>query len=300
MYYVIYYTLYLFSLLPLRVLYFISDSLYGMLYHVFQYRRKVVMGNLKIAFPEKTDAELITIEKGFYHNFIDSMIETVKLLSATDDFFEKHFTGNFELLEHYYRQGRSVQLHLGHNFNWEWGTMMVAHQSSYQFLGVYMPLSNKAIEKLFRKIRSRSGTRLINATRMSREFLPYRRSLYCLGLIADQSPGLMHKAHWFDFFNRKTAFTIGPAKSAIANDAVIIFVYLNKIKRGYYQAHFSVNTETPRAFKEDELTDQFVQFLENNIRQYPQMWLWSHRRWKHSWQNGDPYFESPAVIDRQS
>ncbi|MFT4095000.1 MAG: lysophospholipid acyltransferase family protein [Niabella sp.] len=283
MYYLIYPLLYLFSLLPLRVLYFISDSLYGILYHVVKYRRNVVMDNLKIAFPQKTAQELIAIEKGFYHKFIDSMIETIKLFSAPDNFFEKRFSGNWEVVEQYYNQGRSVQLHLGHNFNWEWGNMMIAHKTSFQFLGVFMPLHNKAFDKIFRRLRSRGGAKLIDATRMSREFLPYRRSLYCLGLIADQSPGMVHKAKWFHFFNRKTAFTVGPAKNAITNNAVIIFAFINRIKRGYYEVSFTVCTEEPRAQNEDQLTLQFVNNLENSISQYPDMWLWSHRRWKHEW-----------------
>lgn len=287
MYYIVYTFFYLMSLLPLRVLYFISDGIYGILYYIVRYRREVVMNNLLIAFPEKSEEERTAIAKSFYHKLIDSMIESLKLLSASDAFFEKRFRGNWEVVEQFYQNGRSVQLHLGHNFNWDWGNMMIARNTSFQFIGVYMPIHNKAFEKLFKKIRSRGGAHLINATKMAREFLPFRRSLYCLGLIADQSPGRIDKAKWFYFFNRKTAFTIGPAKSAITNDAVIVFAFIKCVKRGYYEVEFTVNTQHPREQNADQLTLQFVKFLENNIRQYPDMWLWSHRRWKHEWKEGD-------------
>lgn len=237
-----------------------------------------------LAFPEKTEAERVSIAKGFYHKLIDSMIESLKLLSAPNSFFEKRFTGNWDAVEQYYRTGRSVQLHLGHNFNWEWGNLVMVKNSSFKFLGVYMPISNKAINRLFIKMRSRAGTILLNATKMRKEFLPYRNQQYCLGLIADQSPGVLNKAHWFDFFNRKTAFTMGPAKNAITNNTIVLFAFIHRPKRGYYEVNFTLNTQQPREMTADELTSQFVCYLEKIIRQYPDMWLWSHRRWKHVWQ----------------
>ncbi len=283
MYYLIYFLLYLFSLLPLRVLYFISDSIYGLLYHVIKYRRDVVMSNLKIAFPDKTEQELTAIGKGFYHKFIDSMIETVKLLSASDRFFEKRFTGNWELIDGYFDKGRSVQLHMGHNFNWEWGNVVLSKNIRYQVLGVYMPISSRPIDQVFKKIRSRSGTVMLSAYQMAKDFLPFKDKQYCLGLVADQSPRYIEKAKWFEFFGKNTAFTMGPAKNAIRNDTVVVFAFIERPKRGYYHVNFSLAEENPTHSNEDELTKQFVNYLEKVIINNPDMWLWSHRRWKHEW-----------------
>lgn len=243
------------------------------------------MHNLLIAFPEKTEKERTRIAKNFYHKFIDSMIETIKLLSASDSFFEKRFTGNWELIDQYYDQGRSVQLHLGHNFNWEWGNVVLSKSIRYQVLGVYMPISSKPLDKLFRKIRSRSGTIMLDAHKMASTFLPFANTQYCLGLIADQSPGRLHKAQWFNFFNRKTAFTIGPAKNAIKNNTVVIFAFIERRKRGYYHVNFSLADDSLAATTEAELTQKFVHYLEAVIRAQPDMWLWSHRRWKHEWKD---------------
>jgi KDO2-lipid IV(A) lauroyltransferase len=283
MYYIIYFFLYLFSLLPLRALYLISDFCYFIVYYVAGYRKKVVMQNLIIAFPDKTLKERTRIAKNFYHKFIDSMIETIKLLSAPDSFFEKHFTGNWEVVEKYYLEGRSVQLHMGHNFNWEWGNVTTVKHLSYKFLGVYMPLGNKTFDRLFKKIRSRSGTVLLSAHKMSAEFLPHRNTQYCLGLVADQSPGNVQKARWFNFFNRPTAFTMGPAKNAIKNNTVVIFAFISRPKRSYYNVTFSLAEAFPKPGEEIELTQKFVQYLEAVIKENPDMWLWSHRRWKHEW-----------------
>ena len=242
------------------------------------------MQNLQIAFPEKAGEERVRIAKDFYHKFIDSMIETIKLLSAPDSFFEKRFTGNWEVVDEFYNSGKSVQLHLGHNFNWEWGNVVLQKKIRYQVLGVYMPISNKSFDRLFQKLRSRSGSKLLNAHKMGKEFLPYRNTRYCLGLIADQSPARMQNAGWHDFFDRKTAFTSGPARNAIKNDTVVIFAFITRPKRGYYNVTFSVAETEPQTGTEQELTEKFVRYLENVIRNNPSMWLWSHRRWKRKWE----------------
>ncbi|ANH82876.1 lipid A biosynthesis acyltransferase [Niabella ginsenosidivorans] len=288
MYYLVYGFLYLCSLLPLPVLYLLSDFFYFVIYYVIGYRKQVVLDNITIAFPEKSVKERKRIAKDFYHKFIDSLVETIKVLSASDAFFEKRFTGNWQMINQYYDQHRSVQLHLGHTFNWEWGNIQVVRKIKHTFLGVYIPIHNKSINRVFKKLRSRSGAVLLDAGRMAREFLPYRKSMYCLGLIADQSPGRIDKAKWFTFFNRKTAFTAGPAKSAITNNAVVLFASIERVKRGYYHVTFTLAEENPKTnSNEDALTKKFVRFLEATIRQHPDMWLWSHRRWKHEWKEGD-------------
>src|SRR6266705_1139704 len=107
MYYLFYGFLYIVSLLPMRVLYFISDALYGLIYYVLGYRKKVVMSNLAIAFPDKTDAERVRIAKKFYHNFIDSFIEVIKLVSAGDAFLRKRFTADVRVLNDLHATGKS-------------------------------------------------------------------------------------------------------------------------------------------------------------------------------------------------
>jgi Kdo2-lipid IVA lauroyltransferase/acyltransferase len=286
MYYIVYGFFWLLSLLPLRVLYFLSDGIYCLVFYVFKYRRDVVMTNLDIAFPEKPEKEKKVIAKKFYHNLIDTFIETIKMISASKNFILKHFTGNWEVINSLKKPGRPMQLHLGHNFNWEWGNAAGAMNIQFPFLAVYIPLTNKNFERLFLKLRSRFGTIMLRATHMREDFLPYRNTQYLLGLAADQSPGDTKNGSWFNFFGRPTSFVKGPGKNAIIGDTAIVFCFIHKTRRGYYEAVFSLAEENPRAFTETELTGKFVKYLEGVIRQYPDMWLWSHRRWKHEWKEG--------------
>ncbi len=243
----------------------------------------MVMKNLQIAFPEKSDEERKKIAKKFYHNLLDTFVETIKMISASKKFIQKRFTGNWEVINSFKASGRPVQLHLGHNFNWEWGNAAAAMNIEFPFLGVYIPIENKNFERIFLKLRSRFGTVMLRATHMREDFLPYRNTQYLLGLAADQNPGNMNNALWFNFFGRATPFVKGPGKNAIIGNTVIVYCFIHKTKRGRYEAIFSEVEENPTSFTEIELTGKFVKYLEDVIRQYPDMWLWSHRRWKWEW-----------------
>jgi KDO2-lipid IV(A) lauroyltransferase len=241
------------------------------------------MNNLLIAFPEKTEKERIAIAKKFYKNLMDMFIETIKMLSVSDKFLMKRIKGNWDVVNAIYPTGKSVQVHLGHNFNWEWGNTVFVKETPFKLLAVYMPIANKIFEKLFYKLRTRNGAIFLRATHMKEEFLPYRNSQYLLGLIADQNPGHPGNAWWFNFFGRPTPFLKGPAKAAIVNDTAVVFAFIHKPRRGYYEAVFKLAEENPASSTEEELTKKFVLYMEDVIRQYPESWLWSHRRWKWEW-----------------
>lgn len=283
MYYIVYGFLWLISLLPLRILYILSDGFYGLAFYVLKYRRDVVMSNLLIAFPEKTESERKTIAKKFYRNLIDMFIETIKMLSVSEKALEKRFTANWALVNDLYPTGKSVQFHVGHNFNWEWGNMVLTKKTVFKLLSVYMPFTNKIIERLFYKLRTRNGSIFLRATHMKEDFLPHKDTQYILGLVADQSPGHPANAWWFNFFGRPTPFLKGPAKAAIANDTAVVFAFVHKPRRGYYEAEFTLASENAGTMTEEELTQKFALYMEKVIRQYPDMWLWSHRRWKYEW-----------------
>jgi Kdo2-lipid IVA lauroyltransferase/acyltransferase len=283
MYYILFGFFYVLSLLPMRILYIISDGIYLVVYYISGYRKKVVMNNLEIAFPDKSDKERVKIAKAFYHNLVDSFIETIKLVSASRSFLEKRVTANWEVLDPLFKTGKSCQLHLGHTFNWEWGHHVLASHTKYQMLVVYMPLSNAAMEKLMYNLRVRYGNKFIAAGNMSKSMEAFKNTQYLLGLVADQSPGNLNNAYWMNFFGRPTGFVSGPEKGARAGNLPVLFTSIVKPKRGYYHAFLELACDDPRALKEGELTLRYARYMEKAIRSNPEMWLWSHRRWKHGW-----------------
>jgi Kdo2-lipid IVA lauroyltransferase/acyltransferase len=296
MYYLFYGFLYLVSLLPMRILYLLSDGIYGIVYYLLGYRRKIVMDNLRQAFPEKSEAERIVIAKKFYHNFIDSFLEVVKLLSASERWLSKRFTVDTRVLDEVYATGKACQMHLGHTFNWEWGQIVLGALTKYQILVVYMPISSKTFEKLFYKLRTRTGNVFLPAPTMRDSIIPYLHTQYLLGLVADQCPGNMQTSYWIDFMGRPAPFASGPEKGARAGNLPVVFAAIEKPRRGHYHATMKLATMDASGLPEGELTREYVRYLESVIRRRPDMWLWSHRRWKHAWK--DVY--EPMRIDEGS
>ena len=283
MFHLLYGFLYLVSLLPLRVLYLLSDAAFVLVYHVLGYRRKVVLGNLRIAFPQKTQAERVAIAKKFYRNFTDNFIETIKFISAPPSFFARHFKGDFSAVEPLWRAGKPVHFHIGHNFNWELVNLAMPSHLPGQLVAVYLPVNARPIDRLMHQLRSRFGTRLVAATRMRSEMLPLRGQQYVLALIADQSPAIPQRAVWTNFFGRPTGFLKTPEAAARRNDYPVFFAHFIKTKRGHYEAQVRLAAEHPKGLPEGELTKRYVRFLEEVMSAQPELWLWSHRRWKHEW-----------------
>lgn len=273
----------------MRVLFFIADAFYVLIYYILGYRKKIVMDNLLIAFPEKTEKEREQIARKFYHNLIDSFIETIKMFSASDKFLLKHCTGNWDFLNELHATGQSCEILVGHTFNWEWANYAFARKVRYKFLGVYMPVNNKALNRVFLKLRARSGTVLLPATDMKNSMIPHRGTQYALGLASDQSPSNHPNAYWIPFFGRITGFISGPEKGARTGDMPVIFALIEKKRRGYYNVVFSMGEAHSGNTQVGDITRKYARFMEETIKRMPDMWLWSHRRWKHAWKSEYPY-----------
>lgn len=283
MYRVAYGLLYLLSLLPLPVLFLFSDLACFVLYRVVGYRKEVVFQNLAIAFPEKTEKERKEIAKKFYRNFTDNFIETIKLFSADAAYVNKHFKADYSVFEQVHWQGKKCQIHTGHTFNWELANLAIAANIPQKLLTVYMPIESSLFEKIFLKLRKVTGAVLLPATQMRTAILPWRNTQYALGLVADQSPGDPRKAYWLRFFGEPTAFLRAPENGARIANLPVIFCYFTKKKRGYYEGVFEMAEEAPASLPKGELTLRYAHYLQAAIRRQPDLYLWSHRRWKIAW-----------------
>ncbi len=280
MYYLVYGIFYLLSLLPWRVLYLVSDAGYAIVYYLVRYRRNVVMHNLKIAFPEKTDTERKRIAKDFYKNFADNFMEVIKLVSISEKELNRRFTCDYNVVNDLYITGKNVQLLSGHFFNWEFANLAFSNNFVYPLICVYMPVTNKIFDRLFRKMRSRFGSRLVAATEFARQFVPFTRGRYVCGLVGDQSPGGPDNVYWTRFFGRMTPFVKGPEKGAVRLDAAVVLSSFIKVKRGYYRCKLKLLTADPKSLHAGDITRQMIAFIEETVRKYPANYLWSHRRWK--------------------
>lgn len=283
MYYIIYGILYLVSLLPFFILYAISDFAFFLLYHVFAYRKKIVTDNLTTAFPQKSGEEINSISKQFYKNLVDNFIETIKLLSLSEKEFLKRATIDFVDAKRLVEKGLNIQFHSGHQMNWEYASLAISHSLTIPWVAIYLRIQAKPIDRLFLKIRSKFGATMVEKHNYQTRMPQLMKSQYALGLIADQNPGQVKHSFWLNFFGKPAPFLIGPEKGAMRYKTAVVFVNMKKIKRGHYFFNCKVITEDGSLYSNGELTRMYRDFLEDGIREDPSNYLWSHRRWKHGW-----------------
>lgn len=306
-YKIVYPIFYVLSLLPYRVLYGISDFFYLIMYHIVGYRKKVVRKNLSSSFPEKTPQELKEIEHGFYHWLCDYFVETLKLLTVSDEQLLKHIEfRNAEQIEEYYDKGQTCAAILGHYCNWELlsatGLAFKRHKEAVCGL-IYHPLRSKIFDMLFKDIRQSKGGVCIPKQEILRYLVRYRREkrMWLFGYISDQSPKYLNIHCWLPFLNHDTpVFTGGEKIMKKMNDAVF-YVDMQRPERGRYICTFRLITDKPAEMQENEITTRFFKMLEDTIKRDPRLYLWTHDRWKRSHEHFDKYYvmENGHVIKRK-
>ena len=266
---------------PYRILYIISDLVYPILYYIIRYRRKVVHSNLVNSFPEKSEKEIRSIEKKFYRHFCDYVMETVKLFHISDEQMKKrmHFT-NSELIEELRSDGRPFFIYLGHQGNWEYVTSISLWiHPSLKGCRIYHPLSNKIMDKLMYRLRSRFNTLGIPQKNTLRAILSMMKEgkQPLLGLISDQRPQRYPEPEWMTFLNQDTPIITGGETLGRRLDAHFIYGSIKCVRRGYYE--ITLSKIEPSKEEDFPYSKQYMRMLEADIRNQPHMWLWSHKRW---------------------
>lgn len=285
LYYLIYGWMYLHALLPFSLLYILSDLLYFFVYKIVRYRLRVVRSNLSASFPELDKKELLNLEKRFYHHFCDYFVETIKLLHISDEEMQKRmFFEDLDIVKDAMKDGRSVIMYLGHYCNWEWipSITMYFKNTDYIFGQIYKPLQNKAIDKLFLKIRSRFGSLGIPKNDTLRTIVRLKKEgkQTLIGFMADQTPAPQSIHYWTEFLNHDTPVFTGVERIAKQTDFLVIYLDIQKIKRGVYKATVKLVNENPKEEPENKITETYIRMMEKTILREPAYWLWTHKRWK--------------------
>ena len=267
---------------PYWVLYALSDLIYPLVYYVVGYRRKVVRTNLVNSFPEKSEQEIRAIEKKFYRHFCDYVMETVKLMHISDEEMRRRmrFT-NPEYIEQLRSDGRPIFLYLGHQANWEYIISITMWISPELAAGqIYHPLSNKVMDKLIYRLRSRFNSVGIPQKQTLRTVLTMLREgkQPILGLIADQRPLRRPEPEWMTFLHQDTAIITGGEVMGTKLNAHFVYGSMKCVRRGYYELTF--HPINPVEDEEFGYSKQFMRMLEQDIKEQPHLYLWTHKRWK--------------------
>lgn len=270
------------SKLPLWCIYLLSDLLYG-LFLLFPYRKKVIEGNIRRSFPEKSDVEIKKLVRQFYRHFTDILAEGIKNLSISKEELKKRYrVKNPELMDELYKQKRSVLLVSGHYNNWEWLITAQDFLFPHQAMGIGMPLSSKFWDKKVNEQRQRFGMIVVHSKNFREKIQEQKNNPIAILTLTDQSPGDSRKSYWMNFLHQPTAVLFGAELMAHDYNFAVVFYHTRKIKRGYYEMDLQLITVNPKEMKWGKITEAHTHLLEKHIQEQPAYWLWSHKRWKRS------------------
>ena len=274
--------LWIFSLLPIQILYLISKIVRFFVYDIFCYREKVVIENIQNTFIEKSQTEVIKLKNNFYDYFFELIVEIIKLLSISNNELNKRFTfSNINVIIQALKKNKSVIVVVGHYGNWEWALRSASNLIDTKIIGVYKRINNTIFEWLLLKIRSNTNVLPVEIKSLSRELVNNNeKKIYAI--VADQSPTLEQSNVRINFLNRDTLVYTGVEKISKKYNMPVFYLNIKLTSKGYYESTFEeINSKNING-KKLEITKEFFSKLENQIKSEPRLWLWSHKRWKHT------------------
>ena len=292
LFYLSYGLLWLISLLPLRLLFFINDIFFPVLYYLIPYRKGIVLKNLRNSFPEWDEKQIQKTAKLFYHYFFDMLIESnAGSFMGKKNIARRYIIKNPELCNELYERGKSISLVMSHYGNWEWSAFTSLY-IKHQVLAIYKPLNNQLVDKLFKKSRERFGVIAVPMEKILRVLVDFEsKHIPTLTFfLSDQRPLINIIKYWFRFMNQETPVVIGAEKISKKMDMAVVYFKVMRIKRGYYEAEYVLLFEDAKRTAPYEITKRYHEVLEETIRERPEFWLWTHNRWKHKKSDFDRLF----------
>lgn len=276
--------LWIISVLPFPVFYLVSDCVFVLVYYIIRYRRDTVTENLKLAFPEKSASDIKKIRKKFYRHMVDMFLEMIKSISISDEELKKRFTfSSIEEFKKFRKEDRSIILACGHYASYEWMNALQLYGLDYIGFGIYKKVKNPYFDQLAKDIRGRYDGILIPTRQATKTIAANEkkgvRGVYAM--IADQSPRLNRSRAWTTFMGIKVPVFTGIENLSRAHDMPVVYLHVEKIKRGYYHATFKVLSSNPSEEPPFEVVRKYFDELEKQIIAAPEYYLWTHKRWKH-------------------
>ena len=255
------------------------------LLRAIRYRYKVMLSNISLSFPEKSAKEIKSIIKGSYSNLAEVIVDTICLAGAVRRNDLDHVTW-MDYDKHMERtKGKDWIIIAAHYSCWEYLPLWAIADGEKLLFGTYHPLKNIVFEHFYRRLRN-YGPNVHQVTMQDtvRHYIRHRGkgTNIVLGLISDQTPNLRPDTEWFDFLNRKTAFIDGSERLAMRFNLPIYFAHVERTRAGHMNVRFDELYDGVEAVEPNEITRRYAAALENMIKEQPELWMWSHKRWKHS------------------
>ncbi|MBP2833958.1 lysophospholipid acyltransferase family protein [Aquimarina sp. U1-2] len=271
------------SKLPWRLFYAVSDCVYCIAYYLIRYRRKTVTRNLTLVFPEKSEKEIRRIRKAFYKHMCDMFLEMTKSLSISrEELIKRYKVVNLEEFHEFEKKNKSIIVLMGHYGSFEWSNA-IDLVSIHPCVGIYKQIKNKYFDRLAHRIRGRFNSRLIASHKVARQIIKDKQkdTVCAYGMISDQSPKIYNAKYWTDFMGINVPIFLGGEFLAQRLDVIVLYLQVKKVKRGHYEVKFIPISENSKEEEKFYCIKKYLRLLEEQIKEEPQYYLWTHKRWKH-------------------
>jgi KDO2-lipid IV(A) lauroyltransferase len=271
----------LLSHVPFPLLYWLADFLGWLAFRVFPYRDQVVRANLSQCFPDLEEVRMRDIRRRYYLGFAEVLVEVIKSATLSAGEIRRRVRIiDIEQPRAFLAQGQSVLLAAAHQCNWEWMLLALSLELGFPLDAAYKPLVDSWAEREMKKVRSRFGSRLVPAKELLADIIRRGKRVRAVAMVADQEPTTSEHKHWTRFLNRDTAFYMGPEEIARVTRFPVFFIGMKRTARGFYEMRFVPLSLPGESLKAGELTERYVRLVEQQIRDAPPDWPWSHKRWK--------------------
>ena len=191
------------------------------------------------------------------------------------------FTG-METFNQVLSEGQSIGVYLGHIGNWEWITSMPYWAPNSLCCQLYHPLENEYFDRLFKFVRERQGAYCIPMQESLRKIIQFTHEgkPLVVGYISDQVPLWWNIHHWVDFLHHDTPVLTGAERIVKHTGQAFFYGHVTRVKRGHYNCEMRLISRNTKEMADFEITDLYYKELEKSIRNQPELYLWSHNRWK--------------------
>ena len=285
------------ALLPLRVLYFISDIFAFTAYRLIRYRKEVVIDNLTHSLPSFDSKKINELAGHFYSQFFQVWFETVKGFCFSKEDWNRHVTvKNLKPINDLLAQGQSVILLSGHSANWEWSGVAIGQKIKGQMTVFYKPLRNSSIGNQMLKLRQKSGVKAVPKDHALRYLIKTKEKPQLIGMIADQCPVITTEKYWVEFLDQKSAFYKGAEKFSRAMKYPVFYSQMKRQKKGRYLIDIIPVYDGKSELPEGQVIKRYAELLQRGILNDPSSYLWSHKRWKYTMKEAEEATERQQLF----
>lgn len=285
-------TMYVVSLLPRRFFYFLSDFC-AFLLNLFGYRRSVIDINMARSFPQAKYGEIKKWRKEYYKYMLDITFESIWAISASQkQICEVVSVPDRKVMDELCAKHSKIVVVMGHLGNWELfgascgpqGALVTGGFALHNIYLSYKSAKSKIFDEFFVKMRmlafrkSGNSGHILESRSILRHILKDKKATGLYIFIADQSP--KEERVVADFLNQPTLFFAGAEYVSAKLSIPMVYMGFDRVARGKYEIRFTLIEENTKGIPHGELTRKFAYFLQKDIFANKVNWLWSHKRWK--------------------